>query len=159
MPPTGTQLSLSLRFLIHKTGITRLLGYRRALCAHHTRPLEALSTPAAIRHGGGTSGGLMYCCLHGASPTQLPSAPGSSESEDKAQFFVRGVPRGPQVPRDSPRTVFFVPPYQGTGPTLDAASCLPVILTLHHTVFWPIMASRGHGWGLPLQTKPGISKR
>lgn len=77
----------------------------------------------------------MYCCLHGASPAQLPSAPGSSESEDKAEFLVRGVPWGPQVLRDSPRTVFFMPLYQGTGPTLDTASCLHVILTLRHTVF------------------------
>ena len=40
-----------------------------------------------------------------------------------------------------PRRFLFVSLHQGTGPTLDSASCLLVVLSLRHTVFWLVMAS------------------
>lgn len=84
------------------------------------------------------SGGLTYCCLHSTDeagpPAWLPSTPGSSEGEKTAQSFLRGITCGPLVQMDSPRTFPFLPLRQGTGRTLDPASCLPGILTLCHSV-------------------------
>lgn len=115
---------------------------------HHTRPLEALSAPAAyqawVPHDLGTC--LLLSSWHprGWAACLAPISTGSRESEDKAEFLVIGVPQGPQALMDSPRTFLFVPLHQGTGTTLDPAPCLPIVLTPRHTVFWLTMASRGH---------------
>lgn len=78
-------------------------------------------------------------------PAWLPSAPGSSEGEEAAQSFLRGVTRGPPVQMGFLRIFPFLPLRQGTGPNLDPASCLPSVLSLCHCVFWLMIASGGHG--------------